>query len=157
MAFLAVRGNERPAAGAGVDVARIKLLAFAISAALAGVGGVLLAYQRQSLSVQSYQVFASLSVVALTYLAGITTISGALVAGALAPEGLVTALSGSTSSSTTQFAINGLALIVVAIVAPEGITGVVRRRVNMMKPETKPPEVGSREANEPSSALPSSA
>jgi branched-chain amino acid transport system permease protein len=157
VAFLAVRGNERPAAGAGVDVARIKLLAFAISAALAGVGGVLLAYQRQSLSVQSYQVFASLSVVALTYLAGITTISGALVAGALAPEGLVTALSGSTSSSTTQFAINGLALIVVAIVAPEGITGVVRRRVNMMKPETKPPEVGSREANEPSSALPSSA
>ncbi|MCB1028459.1 MAG: ABC transporter permease [Microthrixaceae bacterium] len=129
VAFLAVRGNERAAAGAGVDVARVKLLAFAISAALAGVGGVLLAYQRQSLSVQSYQVFASLSVVALTYLAGITSISGALVAGALAPEGLIAALSGSTSSSTTQFAINGLALIVVAIVAPEGVTGVVRRRV----------------------------
>ena len=98
------------------------------SAALAGVGGVLLAYQRQSLSVQSYQVFVSLSVVALTYLAGITSISGALLAGALAPEGLVTALSGSTSSSTTQFAINGMALIVVAILAPEGITGVVRHR-----------------------------
>lgn len=147
VAFLAVRGNERAAAGAGVDVARIKLLAFAISAALAGVGGVLLAYQRQSLSVQSYQVFASLSVVALTYLAGITTISGALVAGALAPEGLITALSGSTSSSTTQFAINGLALIVVAIAAPEGITGVVRRRVNMIKPD-KPPELGSDGAHE---------
>ena len=43
---------------------------------LAGVGGVLLAYQRQALSVQSYQVFVSLSVVALTYLAGITSISG---------------------------------------------------------------------------------
>ena len=85
----------------------------------------MLAYQRQSLSVQSYQVFVSLSVVALTYLAGITSISGALLAGALAPEGLVSALSGS-SSGTTQFAINGLALIVVAIVAPEGITGVIR-------------------------------
>lgn len=43
---------------------------------LAGVGGVLLAYQRQALSVQSYQVFVALSVVALTYLAGITSISG---------------------------------------------------------------------------------
>lgn len=45
---------------------------------------------------------------------------------ALAPEGFVSALSGS-SSGTTQFALNGLALIVVAIVAPEGITGVIRR------------------------------
>jgi branched-chain amino acid transport system permease protein len=128
VAFLAVRGNERAAAAAGVNVSQVKLMAFAVSAALAGVGGVLLAYQRQSLSVQSYQVFVSLSVVALTYLAGITSISGALLAGALAPEGLVTALSGSTSSSTTQFAINGMALIVVAILAPEGITGVVRHR-----------------------------
>ncbi len=124
--FLAVRGNERAASASGVDVGRVKLAAFAFSAALAGVGGVLLAYQRQSLSVQSYQVFVSLSVVALAYLAGITSISGAMLAGALAPEGLVSALSGS-SSTTTQFALNGLALIVVAIVAPEGITGVVRR------------------------------
>ena len=59
------------------------------------MGGVLLAYQRQSLSVQSYQVFLSLSIVALAYLAGITSIAGALLAGALAPEGLVSALSGS--------------------------------------------------------------
>lgn len=126
--FLAVRGNEQAAAAAGVDVARVKLAAFAVSAALAGVGGVLLAYQRQSLSVQSYQVFLSLSIVALAYLAGITSIAGALLAGALAPEGLVSALSGSSSASTAQFAINGLALIVVAIVAPEGIAGVVRHR-----------------------------
>lgn len=107
--FLAVRGNERAAAAAGVDVARVKLIAFAISAALAGVGGELLAYQRQALSVQSYQVFVALSVVALTYLAGITSISGALLPGALASEGSVSVPTGS-SRSTTQFAMNGLAL-----------------------------------------------
>lgn len=125
--FLAVRGNEQAAAAAGVDVARVKLAAFAVSAALAGVGGVLLAYQRQSLSVQSYQVFLSLSIVAPPIWRA-SPIAGALLAGALAPEGLVSALSGSSSASTAQFAINGLALIVVAIVAPEGIAGVVRHR-----------------------------
>ncbi len=95
--FLAVRNNERAASAAGLDVARMKLVDFAISAALAGVGGVLLAYQRQSLSAQSYQVFVSRSVVALTYLAGITPISGALLAEALAPEGFVSSLTGSSS------------------------------------------------------------
>ena len=39
--FLAVRGNERAAAAAGVNVAGTKLLAFGLSAFIAGIGGAL--------------------------------------------------------------------------------------------------------------------
>lgn len=120
--FLAVRSNERAAAAAGVDVRHVKVVAFGISSFLAGMGGCLLAYQRQALSASSFAVFESLALLAMTYLAGIGSIAGALVAGLLAKGGLVTALADQESSQYT-FAINGVALIVVAILYPNGITG----------------------------------
>jgi branched-chain amino acid transport system permease protein len=64
-ALLAVRSNERAAASLGVDVAAAKLVAFAISAFLAG-----------------------LTLLAFAYLGGITSVGGALVAGTLAPLGI---------------------------------------------------------------------
>jgi len=122
--FLAVRVNERAAAAAGIDVARLKLLAFALSAFLAGIGGTLLAYQRQALSADSFAVFDSLALLAITYLAGIASVGGGLLAGAFTEGGLATVALGSDSSQY-QFAINGIALIVVAILYPSGVTGAV--------------------------------
>jgi len=124
--WLAVRANEKAAAAAGINVSGIKLSAFAVSSFLAGLGGTLLAYKNQALSTDSFQVFSSLSYLALTYLGGIASISGAFVAGALSQEGIVTQLTSGSRQSQYQFAISGVALIVVAIVAPSGITGVVR-------------------------------
>jgi ABC-type branched-subunit amino acid transport system permease subunit len=124
--YLAVRANERAAAATGVDVTRTKLGAFAFSSFLAGVGGTLLAYQRQALSADSFAVFESLALLAVTYLAGIASVGGALIAGALAQGGLVTVALGS-ETSRYHFAINGVALIVVAIVYPSGITGAAYR------------------------------
>jgi branched-subunit amino acid ABC-type transport system permease component len=122
LAFLAVRSNERAAAAAGVDVRGVKLAAFGISSFLAGMGGCLLAYQRQALSASSFAVFESLALLALTYLAGIASIAGALVAGAFAKGGLVTVAMGQESSQY-QFAVQGVALVLVAILYPNGITG----------------------------------
>ena len=42
--MLAVRANERSAAGAGINVVRVKLVAFAIAAFIAGLGGSMLGY-----------------------------------------------------------------------------------------------------------------
>ena len=42
--MLAVRANERSAAGAGVAVVRVKIIAFAIGSFIAGLGGSMLAY-----------------------------------------------------------------------------------------------------------------
>jgi len=68
--------------------------------------------------------------VALTYLGGISSIAGALVAGLLAQAGLFTvAMNDATggSSGPYVFAISGLALMATTVLAPEGIAGLVGR------------------------------
>ena len=87
--FLAVRANERAAAAAGIDVARTKLLGFAIASAIAGMGGVLLSYKLGSIKFDSFGVFIGLAIFAFVYLGGITTVFGAVAGGLLVAGGLV--------------------------------------------------------------------
>lgn len=127
--WLAVRSNERAAAAAGIDVGATKLHAFAVSSGIAGIGGALLAYELPALSPQQFLVVGALAVLALCYLGGIATVTGALVAGALASGGLLTQLQGGATAeaSSYQFAVSGLLLVVVVIVAPDGLALVGRR------------------------------
>ncbi|HRW38368.1 MAG: ABC transporter permease [Acidimicrobiales bacterium] len=134
--WLAVRANERAAAAAGIDVTRAKLGAFAVSSFLAGLCGVLMAFSVTTLSPTSFLVIGALVAVALTYLAGVSSVGGALLAGALAQAGIVTTLlssKGGGDADTYVFAISGIALILTAIFAPEGITGLVRDRVASLR------------------------
>ena len=127
--WLALRSNERAAAAAGIDVTRTKVGAFAVSSFLAGLAGVFLAYSTSTLSTSSFMVIAALVALALTYLGGIASIGGALVAGVLAQAGILTTVTnGGTggAASTYAFAISGLALIAMAILAPDGVTGAMR-------------------------------
>lgn len=128
--WLAVRANERAAAAAGIDVTMAKLGAFAVSSFLAGLAGVLMAYATTTLSPTSFMVIGALVALALTYLAGVSSISGALLAGGLAQAGLLTTVMNSRTDGAAGdyvFAISGLALVIMAITAPEGITGIFRR------------------------------
>jgi branched-chain amino acid transport system permease protein len=106
-----------------------------MSSALAGVAGALLAYELPALSPQQFMVVAGLAVLALCYLGGIASISGALVAGMVASGGVVTQLQGGAtgSSSATQFAVSGLLLIVVVIFAPDGLAIVVTRGLRRLR------------------------
>ena len=130
--WLAVRTNERAAAVAGIDVARTKLAAFATSSFIAGLGGCLFAYGHPSLSVDSFGVFQSLALLAIAYLGGIASVGGALLAGLFADGGIMTAALGGDTSQT-QFAINGLMLIVVAIVYPDGVSGALYRVADRLR------------------------
>ena len=65
----------------------------------------------------------SLSLLALTYLGGIASLTGALVAGALATGGVVTVATGGAESSQGQFALTGLALVAATVLAPDGLRG----------------------------------
>ncbi len=137
--WLAVRSNERAAAAAGIDVARAKLGAFGVSSALAGLFGSFTAYATSTLSTTSFLVIGGLVAVAMTYLAGISSISGALLAGLLAQAGLLTTLSSVWSGGEPGeyvYAVSGLALVVVAILAPEGLTGLVRRQLDRLTGRT---------------------
>jgi ABC-type branched-subunit amino acid transport system permease subunit len=130
--WLAVRANERAAAAAGIDVGRTKLGAFATSSFLAGLAGVLMAESTATLSPTSFMVIGARVVLALTYLGGVASIGGALVAGLLAQAGLVTTISADLSGGDVGqyvFATSGIALILTAIFAPDGLTGLAHRAV----------------------------
>ncbi len=79
--MLAVRSNERAAAAAGVNVWGLKLSAFAISSTLAGVAGVLFAYDFGTVSSSMFDVMTALSVVASVYVLGVTVVQGAVLGG----------------------------------------------------------------------------
>ena len=128
--WLAVRANERAAEASGIPVAEVKLGATAVAAALAGLAGVLLAYQQQVVSAGSYGALQSLVAVAIAYLAGIAIPAAALLAGALATGGLLTVVLDAIDpdSSKYQSAIDGPLLMVVAVRYPAGMVGAVGRR-----------------------------
>lgn len=120
--MLAVRANERAASAAGVDVRRTKVLAFGTSAGIAGLGGCLVGYGQGTLSFDSFGVTASLLFLAVVAVGGVTTVSGALVAGLLVPGGLAfTALDDVAGLGKYQQLILGLAVVVLAVLRPAGL------------------------------------
>jgi branched-chain amino acid transport system permease protein len=120
--MLAVRSNERAAASIGVDVARVKLIAFAISSFLAGLGGALIGYSRGQLSPESFGVAVSLSLLAFAYLGGITSIGGALLAGAFAPLGIGYVVLDRTLHLGKHYLLaSGVLLIATAVLNPSGL------------------------------------
>jgi branched-chain amino acid transport system permease protein len=122
--FLAVRANERAAAAAGINVARTKLLGFAIAAGIAGLAGVLQSYRLGTIRPESYGLFASLATFAFVYLGGITSLYGAVVGGLLVGGGLVAQIINEhASGGFEQYVpvVGAVGLILTAILNPEGI------------------------------------
>jgi len=121
--LIAVRSNERAAAAAGISVARAKLLAFGLSAFIAGIGGGLFAFEQQNISPPSFAVFTSLSLLAITYVASVGRIAGAVVAGImLSANGFfVTAMDKAFHVGKYQMIVAGFAQTITAIKQPNGI------------------------------------
>lgn len=133
-AFLAVRSNERAAASAGIDVASTKLLGFALSAGLAGVGGCLIGYSRSQLSVESFNVLVGLAILCTVYVSGITSITGAVLAGILAPLGVAEVfLEHQLGLGTYYNLIAAIGLVATAVLNPIGITGGVRQAADHLR------------------------
>jgi ABC-type branched-subunit amino acid transport system permease subunit len=136
--LLAVRTNERAAASMGVNVARAKFVAFAISSFIAGIAGCLIAYQQTHISASTFTSLASIALLAIAFLGGITTVAGAMVGGLLFAGGLLTVVfddlifSRATNGLALQDLIGGIGLIVTAILNPEGIAGAVRLTAHQM-------------------------
>jgi ABC-type branched-subunit amino acid transport system ATPase component/branched-subunit amino acid ABC-type transport system permease component len=128
--FLAVRSNERASAAVGIDVRAQKLLAFGIASFLAGISGVLIGYSRGQLSADSFTALVGVSYLAFAYLGGITSVSGSLVAGALAPLGILFVVFDRLVDvgSSYQF-VAGIGLILTAVFNPIGIAGATRNNM----------------------------
>lgn len=129
--FLSVRSNERAAEAIAIDVARTKMLGFAVSAFIAGLMGTFVAYRFGSVSANSYTFFSSLVLLAFAYLGGIASISGAVLAGVFASDGIgFKALDSGWNRLGIEFGrwqiiVGAIGLIVMAVKNPEGLAGTV--------------------------------
>ncbi len=120
--LLAVRGNERAAASLGLDVVAVKLYAFAVSAALAAVGGVLLAFQAPTVLFDGYTPQRSIDVLGVTVIGGLGFIGGALVGAAGAAGGPIAyGLDQVTDSRDWLGLVTGVVMLLTLATAPDGL------------------------------------
>jgi branched-subunit amino acid ABC-type transport system permease component len=147
--MLAVRANERGAAANGINVAQVKLIGFALGSFIAGLGGAFLAYQQTTVTGDSFDALTSILLFATCYIAGITTVAGALVAGFIGSNGLLyVIINNQVSFGNYYLLVTGLLLVFAVIRHPEGIAGVAQegikgliRRWRHVDPGAAPPEL----------------
>lgn len=133
--MLAVRANERAAAGTGIDLMATKLLAFGVSAFLAGIAGGLLAYQNAGqVEPSTFAVLTSLTAIAVAYLGGIASVGGTLAAGVLTAGGLGSVVLAKVAHMGAWEELGaGALLLLTAVLNPEGMAHVLRHLVGMLR------------------------
>jgi len=130
----AVRDDEVAASLAGLNVARLQILAFVVSAACAGLGGALLALVTGIVAPGAYTLTLSIGLLTAAVVGGLGSLLGAVWGSlllVLVPTYLTNVaashgFSGAASSSV-PIAAYGVVLIVVMLVFPAGIQGGLRR------------------------------
>ena len=138
--WLATRSNERAAAAAGVNVSGVKVLAFGVSAFIAGIGGAVAAYRSGTVAADKFEYVDSLTFFAFAYLGGIASVYGAISGGFLVAGGLVFTFLAEVLHVPNEFTLilGGIGLIVAAINNPEGIAGAVRNAGLAMRGKRTP-------------------
>ncbi|MGB9176888.1 MAG: branched-chain amino acid ABC transporter permease [Methanoregula sp.] len=119
LAFLAIRENELEARAAGVDPVRYRLLAFALSAYLAGVAGALQVHYIGYLTPEIYGVDNSFWPITFVILGGLCTLAGPVIGTIVLTiiwEGLK-----ETGITFGRYVIVGVILILAIIFLPRGL------------------------------------
>jgi branched-chain amino acid transport system permease protein len=141
-AFRAVRDSETAAVSSGVDLARYKTLAFAVSAAYAGVAGSLFAIATTFVNPDTFPIALSIFLLVGVVVAGLGSLLGA-IAGAVfiyfmqaswaqdmdkvIPDWLPFLGDLNTSSPGAPAVVFGVVLILVMFVLPMGAAGLLQR------------------------------
>jgi branched-chain amino acid transport system permease protein len=138
--WVAVRDAPVAAQANGVSVKAQKILAFAISSGIAGMGGALLSGVVLHVGPYDYGLFFSIFLILAVILGGSGSLAGALLGAAFI--GLMPVALSRTSGLTD--AIFGVTLVALLIIAPQGLAGVaaqVRSRLARRGAEGSPPAV----------------
>jgi ABC-type branched-subunit amino acid transport system ATPase component/branched-subunit amino acid ABC-type transport system permease component len=133
--MIAVRGNERAAAGLGVNVITTKLWAFAIAAAITGLGGALAIYNAPTAIFTSSSVLDNLTAVGYSVVGGAGSVLGALFASTLEPAGIGNAALDSIFGigPVTMALIGGLLLLVTIITSPDGMAAAMGQNISWLR------------------------
>jgi len=129
-AFVAIRDSEISAQSMGIHLARYKTMSFALSAALAGVGGALYAHKIQFLSPEQFSIIQSIDLLLLVVIGGLGSIHGAFLGAiflivmpqliAVGKDFLPSAIGQSPGLQGTVY---GLVLIAFVLFEPMGLYG----------------------------------
>ncbi|WP_265295483.1 branched-chain amino acid ABC transporter permease [Streptomyces sp. SHP 1-2] len=139
-AFVAIRDGEHQAAALGIDVARVRAMAFLFSAVLAGLAGVLLAVAFRRVVPEYWSLMLALQFLAMIVIGGVGSLGGA-VGGALFVTllplllqrygsqipGLDTDPGGAFPPSVVAQLAFGVLIVVIMLVEPKGLTEIARR------------------------------
>jgi sulfate-transporting ATPase len=142
--LIAVRTNERAAASLGISVFGVKLYAFAVSAGLAAVAGILVAFRGQVITYTEFNVFASINSLGNAVIGGLGYVLGAALAAPNAIGGLGTRVIEDWFQLGEQWdlIIGSLILFAILIIHQNGIADVVshyRRPWEVLHLVAKPP------------------
>jgi ABC-type branched-subunit amino acid transport system ATPase component/ABC-type branched-subunit amino acid transport system permease subunit len=88
--LIAVRTNERAAASLGISVFGVKLYAFAVSAGLAAVAGILIGFRGQNIQYGRFNIFESINSLGHAVIGGLGYVLGAIFGGPNAVGGIGT-------------------------------------------------------------------
>jgi branched-chain amino acid transport system permease protein len=136
----ALRDHEVAAALAGLNVARLRVLAFVVSAACAGVAGSLLAMTMLNVTPGAFTLALSIQLLTAVVLGGLGSLAGAVWGGiilVLVPPFLTNFAAShgfSSASASVPIAGYGLVLVVVMLLFPAGVQGGVRRLLGPVAP-----------------------
>jgi ABC-type branched-subunit amino acid transport system ATPase component/branched-subunit amino acid ABC-type transport system permease component len=121
--LIATRTNERAAAALGISVPVAKLYAFAVSAGIAAVGGILIGFQLTTIDYTIYTHFTSLTFVGLALIGGIGYLAGPVIGATLAAGSLDQQILNSISSGIGKYIdlIAGISIIVLVLLNQDGI------------------------------------
>ena len=117
--MLAIREDEIAGELLGVDVRRVKVLAFSLSSFFAGVGGALLAHLLQFINPRMFDITRSTDILIMVYLGGIGSLAGSVV-GATLYTVLLELL---RPVGIWRMVLMPLALVLIMIYRPRGIMG----------------------------------
>ncbi len=134
-AFISIRDSEVAARAMGINLARYKTTAFALSAFYAGIGGSLYAHLLHGISPEDFTIFLSIDFVTMIVLGGIGTVSGALFGAFLLTllQDSLTRLPVLRDFQNLYGVALGVILILTITFFPRGIAGAVqnlRRRLS---------------------------
>ncbi len=121
-ALRASRDSARQAEATGINTKRIQWAAFTFAGALAGLSGALFVFSKGSVFPTELEIGRSFDALIVIFLGGVKTLSGAVVGGA----SLEYAKDFLTRFEYWRLTL-GLIIIFVVIVAPEGISGTMRK------------------------------
>jgi branched-chain amino acid transport system permease protein len=124
-AWEAMREDETVSRAMGINTLTQKLLAFAIGAAFAGLGGALFASRNQFTGPEDFNLMVSINVVAVVIVGGMGSIPG-VIAGALVLKGLPEILRQLEDYRVMVF---GVLLVVMMLWRPSGLIPSSRRKM----------------------------